>query len=375
MPLPLAIIYTTGRPDVLINADFSPFCNVYDSKRSMSESLANIQNLTVTVYHTDGGKRRHVHLDHFAPESNDHHFVRRVFLALSTRPELKHVFDAEGRRVGNVDWIELWTDGGPKHFKTRRTLTFVLVELKRRMPWIKRLTWAFYASHHGKSVNDAHSAVCKRIIWRVVLDGDRIEGPKMLAELVSNIKNTEATYFEFLDRDEAFDCSSIPGLRGHHFFEWTGKVDEEGKYEILMTKQYPTSDAEVDQGTKVYVQPFFSIDFDDRSGTSLDVSAKDQKQERAAMAETKRKERMQQRAEERLAELRSPGTTVCVRIRNEKGRNERWEGTVLRHGPGNDENPETIDVELSVTDLARKRGLVEPKVITVPLDVNVQLIK
>ena len=82
------------------------------------------------------------------------------------------------------------------------------VELKKRLG-VERLTWSFYASHHGKSINDAHAAVAKRTLSRLAREGQRTEGHQQLDHAAANLKNTDAFYFELFDREEAYDVSKI----------------------------------------------------------------------------------------------------------------------------------------------------------------------
>ena len=150
---------------------------------------------------------------------------------------LKSIERPELRRARGNDrpkWIESWSDGGPKHFKTRRSSFFVCVELGQRLGFECRLTWAFFASHHGKSANDAHAAVVKRTLWRLAREGDCTEGPRALAEVCVNLKNADAECFGAFDRERQFDVSAMPGLKSSHFFE---RTKEQVKCENVGKKQ------------------------------------------------------------------------------------------------------------------------------------------
>ena len=67
--------------------------------------------------------------------------------------------------------MSIWTDGGPKHFKTSAALYFNLVTLKLRMENLQRIEWNFFASYHGKSACDGHTAYVKSTLVRLALGG------------------------------------------------------------------------------------------------------------------------------------------------------------------------------------------------------------
>ena len=212
---------------------------MYDTRRSLSEAMSDIQDLIVTIYYIgEDGQKHPLNIDHFAKESNDYFFFRRVMLKLLELDEFKKTGPGKDR----PSWIEFWSDGGPKHFKIRRSLFLICVEMKERLTWNPTVTWAFFASHHGKSVNDAHAAVVKRKIWRLAREGERTERPKQLAEMCKTIKNTSAFYFDFFVKENQFKVSAIPGIKLSHCFKWSGKKTQKGQeelYELNCYRQYP----------------------------------------------------------------------------------------------------------------------------------------
>ena len=379
-----------GHPDLLINFDFSPFSHAYDSRRSLNEAMNDTQNLIISVYYRDkDDKVACVNIDNFAPESNDHFFFRRVLLNVFS---LDIIHNAGGR--GRPDWIEFWSDGGPKHFKIRRSIFFVCVELMRRNAWLKRLTWAFYAAHHGKSVNDAHAAVVKRTLRRLARSGFRTEGPQQLADVAANLKNTDAFFFDKFDREEQFDVSAIPGIKSAHFFEWRGKEMDGDKYVIMCGKNYPACDKRTgeplasDDGnmTRVPVEAFYSVDFDDASGESLDVDPAVAAAQRSAEAEARRDAKLKEKAEEVLRKLRTPGTRAVVQYESGASKSGKvmtqwWTGVVKNHRKvrrrDDDESAdieiEQIEVQFEVNELSKKRGVEEVTTERVDLDTGVRL--
>ena len=375
---------TRGHPDILIVCDFSPFSKVYDSRRSLSEAMGDTQNLIVSIYYRKGGELQCHNIDNFAQESNDHIFFRRVFLNIFSLDLVNQ--GADGVRP---HWIEIWSDGGPKHFKIRRSIFFVCVELKQRHPWLKRVTWAFFASHHGKSVNDAHAAVVKRTLWRLAREGCRTEGPRQLADVAAHLKNTDSYYFDKFDREQQFNVSSIPGIKTSHFFEWDGTMEGE-KHVIMLAKVYPTVNARSgapllsDDGnlSRIAVESFYSVDFDDASGAAMDVSSAEQRAHAADTVKERREKRAKERIDAALALFRSVGTEVQVRYDVEgKKHGQWWNGVVEEHrrvrvsGEEEEEDvwKEQIKVKYVLDQVARSRGLEKEMSEWVDLDTDVCL--
>jgi hypothetical protein len=379
---------TRGHPDMLMVCDFSPFSKVYDCRRSLSEAMGDTQNLIVSIYYRKGGELQCLNIDNFAQESNDHVFFRRVFLNIFSLDLVRKGADG----VRRPDWIEIWSDGGPKHFKIRRSIFFVCVELKQRHPWLKRVTWAFYASHHGKSVNDAHAAVVKRTLWRLAREGCRTEGPRQLADVAAHLKNTDAFYFDKFDREQQFNVSSIPGIKSSHFFEWDG-TKEGDKHVIVLAKVYPAVNQRTgvplqsDDGnaSRLAVESFYSVDFDDASGATMDVSSAEQRELAADAAKERREMRTKERVDAALARFREAGTEVQVRYDVEgKTRGQWWNGVVEEHrrvrvSAEDDEEEEEdawkeqIKVKYVVDKAARSRGLEQEMSEWVDLDTDVRL--
>ena len=382
------MVGTRGHPDMLMVCDFSPFAKVYDCRRSLSEAMGDTQNLIVSIYYRKGGELQCLNIDNFAQESNDHVFFRRVLLNVFSLDLVCNGADG----VQRPDWIEIWSDGGPKHFKIRRSIFFVCVELKQRHPWLKRVTWAFYASHHGKSVNDAHAAVVKRTLWRLAREGCRTEGPRQLADVAAHLKNTDSFYFDKFDREQQFNVSSIPGIKSSHFFEWDG-TKEGDKHVIVLAKVYPAVDQRTgvplqsDDGnvSRITVESFYSVDFDDCSGAAMDVSSAEQREHAVDAAKKRREERTKERIDAALARFREAGTEVQVRYDVEgKSRGQWWNGVVEEHrrvrvsGEDDEEEEEDawkeqIKVKYVVDKAARSRGLDEEMSEWVDLDTDVRL--
>ena len=108
-----------------ITTDFTQTNDAYDIRLSMADSMKGIQCLEAVV-HTknpnydpkgpDNSSNRPYlsqYYDIFAKDTNDKTFFERAFVCLA---EDFNVFAPE-------DNIKIWSDGGPKHFQTRRGTT------------------------------------------------------------------------------------------------------------------------------------------------------------------------------------------------------------------------------------------------------------
>ncbi len=135
---------------------------------------------------------------------HDYHFVLQVWVWMFLKERLNECFDC----------IDIWSDGGPKHFKTRfcQWMWHALSELRFHQ---KRITHHFFASYHGHSLADAHAAVIKRALHtrykttqleRLTNNPSATWGPATVddaaAILTANCSNIEVHIFRDIDRDE-----------------------------------------------------------------------------------------------------------------------------------------------------------------------------
>jgi len=227
-------------------------------------------------------------------------------------------------------------------------------------------------------VNDAHAAVVKRLLWRLARAGDRTEGPQQLAEIASHMKNTNAFFFERFDHEQQFDVSAIPGLKSAHFFEWSGEKEGE-KYVIVCGKIYPEclqmgAIKSSDDGniSHVAVEAFYSVDFDDVSGSNLDMSATEVAELCAKEAIEQKEKRLRDRAEAVLNQLRKKGTRVAIRY-DVEGRKlgQWWNGVVLSHRQL--VGKEQIQVKYVIDAVSAHRGLKNEMTEWVDLDTDVRI--
>jgi len=148
---------------VLLLFDFSPYKKTYDKDRTLAEAFNAVQSLHICAYFGTGNKGEPPQLtyyDYFANENNDYFYFRHAMLDLTARPEFQ-----------DKVITEFWSDGGPKHFKTKRAILFAIVELPLRRNWAIWPKWNFFVAHHGKSMCDAHASHCKSLFRRLSIAG------------------------------------------------------------------------------------------------------------------------------------------------------------------------------------------------------------
>lgn len=234
---------TRGHPDFIIAMDFSGYRKAYDRYSSLGDAFFANQALHLTLHsRADDGSLKRENFDYFSPEENDYYFVRRSLLDL---------FHGLGDRLKGKS-VEFWTDGGPKHFKTRRSVFFVVAELHSLFPCTIR--WNFFASHHGKSVCDAHAAHVKHVLKRLARAGTRSEGADHFAAAARKVKKTSAKSFQFLNKTTTFDVSAMAGIKSFHSFELSSQPS--ASVSIILCRTLST-DAE---GVFMRVESTYSVD-------------------------------------------------------------------------------------------------------------------
>jgi hypothetical protein len=197
----------------------------------------------------------------------------------------------------------VWSDGGPKHFKTCNSLQFVLCQLKKQFD-LKRLTWNFFGSHHGKGACDGHVAYAKSTLKRLALSGDVVDGAGAIAEVVNKLNETTAIHFEYFSREEAFNVDKIGGhVRRWHFFEWCDDVA--GDLYTIQAREL-TCDILAPSGTLV-VRTCFEMDIE-QLGASLDARERPRKKKKGGSGPV----RQYTTRTERVAMFKTVGTKVAV---------------------------------------------------------------
>jgi hypothetical protein len=154
---------------------------------------------------------------------NDYHFVLNVWLKLFNLKQLNQRYDS----------IEIWTDGGPHHFKTRycQWMWHFLSTMRFNQ---KRITHNFFSSYHGHSLADSHAATDKRLLRTqyqtsqqqrlLPTEADLYWGPSSAADLAAllgaHASQTEAFVLPSIIRDEEDkpDIQPIDHIKKQHCF-------------------------------------------------------------------------------------------------------------------------------------------------------------
>lgn len=207
--------------------DFTSF-SLEPPKTGGKQTAVYVQNcIVVFEFARTNGTRQLEYLDFVCdcPDSNknDYFFVLHVWLKLFLSRSLRQQFDS----------IELWTDGGPHHFKTR-FCQWMWHWLSNSAFGGKRITHNFFASYHGHSLADSHAATGKRLLRSqyAVSEAQRLApttaplywGPtsaRDLAQLFSHAaSNTQCYAFDHLSRDDVLrpPVQPLDAIKSKHSF-------------------------------------------------------------------------------------------------------------------------------------------------------------
>lgn len=197
---------------VLIVVDFT--CLEPESRENI-----RIQNMIlVVVYHDKSNQQQRVYFDFLCgnPDSrkNDFFFVRRAFELFLNEilkdppvPELRHIKS-----------VQIWSDGGRKHFKNRFTMTEV-PNLFRRANI--QVSWSFFAPYHGANICDSHAGIEAQSNKRLTSQ-DR---PNLTAEMFgasyASLAHTYPVVLRSIPRFD-FDCTELKGISDYYHFEFPG---------------------------------------------------------------------------------------------------------------------------------------------------------
>src|SRR6185312_4603303 len=135
--------------------------------------------------------------------TNDYYFVNAVW------DKLIHM-----KLLNEFDSIDIWSDGGPHHFKTRycQYMWHLISTIHFNQ---KPITHHFFASYHGHSLCDSHAAADKQVIKREYISSQQQRmittspilywGPNSANDLqlliTKKIKNTQVIVLNSIDRD------------------------------------------------------------------------------------------------------------------------------------------------------------------------------
>jgi len=169
-----------------------------------------VPDLVVCVYSKKGGVVSSEIIDIMGQtkEKDDFYYVRAAWMELLNR----NIFDGFRK-------IIIFSDGGPKHFKIRKSLyLFSLIDAA----YPQKFQWNFFQSCHGKGPCDAHVGYMKNLLKREILRGEIVNDKDDLIELFEE-KALKAKIIEVaVNRDEV-DCTEFKqGIRKYFSFEFEG---------------------------------------------------------------------------------------------------------------------------------------------------------
>lgn len=178
-------------------------------------------------------KRHRLNLDYLCgcPDTNknDYHFVLHVWLKLFMDYKLKDRFDM----------INIWSDGGPKHFKNRWCQWMWHFLSTHRFNG-KLILHNFFGSYHGHSLADGHAATIKRVL-RTEYNTSKLQrisprttslywGPSSCDQYKALIEHTctatSVHVFESIDRDEKLKpkVGKLDDIKKKHCFVYLGGI-------------------------------------------------------------------------------------------------------------------------------------------------------
>ena len=236
--------------------DFSTIyklCNIGDSNSNSSSSNSNANStiiqdciLSLEYVTTDGTHHREYidfMCDNIKSNSNDYYFVNAVW------DKLIHM-----KLLNNFDSIEVWSDGGPHHFKTRYC-QYMWHMISCIYFQGKRITHNFFPSYHGHSICDSHAAVDKQIIKREYISSQQQRmnvgnktiywGPNSIRDIqlliMNKLDNTTVIILDSIDRDPELKPSIAPldRIKQKHCFVYENHTCIAYDMSIESTTTYP----------------------------------------------------------------------------------------------------------------------------------------
>lgn len=162
--------------EVVLLFDFSPYSQGYYRQRSMSDAFCGVQCLHLAVYGlVEGDKFQPRYFDFFTEMKNDGACFRSIMMSF---------FGMEAMRGKYAR--SFWSDGGPKHFKTRNSILFMIIEVPNALKWRNAPEWHFFCPSHGKSACDGRAATVKGFLKRLAVKGAKVSGVKGIADAIQS---------------------------------------------------------------------------------------------------------------------------------------------------------------------------------------------
>lgn len=181
---------------------------VQDFTRIETE-IGTFQDLIFAVYATSEEKTRYYHF--IASEKNTTNNIRFVVLAWIQFMKMNILQESE---------IEVWSDGGPKHFKISPTM--YLFSYLAKIYKSKRWRYHFWPSRHGHSVCDAAASHLKTAIKSYI--SCHHQGITDLSQILSlHVKSHQFFILENIpDIPEYIALSTMHQIKQYHLFLFDG---------------------------------------------------------------------------------------------------------------------------------------------------------
>ena len=239
---------------LLLLMDFTSF-SLHSSARNGDDQTVYTQDLIIVLEYMENGRRFTEYLDFLCDSDTNKHdffFVFDVFTRLFPSRLFNQAFDS----------IDVWSDGGPHHFKTR-WCQWTWHFLSSFYFSNKRISHHFFASYHGHSLADAHAATDKRILRaaynasqqdRKAVTEDRINfGPSSAEELEPLFESSSSRScvfrLPFIRRDPELKPPILPLslIKSQHCFVYEGgkcqafEVTAQGSGQLFSFRLQPSA--------------------------------------------------------------------------------------------------------------------------------------
>jgi hypothetical protein len=137
--------------------------------------------------------------------------------------------------------IQIWSDGGPKHFKITACLVFFSAVQTTLVG--KKVVYHFFPSYHGHSVCDGMASHLKKKLKTELMDKNMwIDSSEDLLKIFDRIKEYE-NYLVDLDSSK-HTCQTLHGIRSFHMFTFS----RSGKIKCFKTSEDTVHSKKVNPG-------------------------------------------------------------------------------------------------------------------------------
>eukprot|EP00732_Lithocolla_globosa_P002254 Lithocolla_globosa_v1_NODE_1429_length_2580_cov_31.909307.p1 type:complete len:642 gc:universal NODE_1429_length_2580_cov_31.909307:1952-27(-) len=188
---------------------------IVSNEISMSQKAffarVGVPDLILVKYWKEDGKIKSETYDFFSEteEKDDFHYVRSCWLWLLN----------ETNELDDFHTIRVWSDGGPKHFKIRRTIFFFSVLQEK---YGKKFIWNFFQSCHGKGPCDGHTGVIKKKLKLEAKKQNPVMTDYDMYEFAKEHVKSQSFWLE-VDHKQDYDCKTFKdGIKKYFEFSFDG---------------------------------------------------------------------------------------------------------------------------------------------------------